>query len=170
MRCPKIPLDISGIKVAQVLIGRSTKAMERILVALDPGRTTIWAAIHALNLARRIGARTYILMVPRTPHAGEAENRVLAGAQEELEPLIEKARTEGVRVEIYITYGEYDQEVVKFIRENKIDLLIIGVPVSSKGSSPGRFFDNVEKIRQRVDCRIEVVNERGIKITEKRSE
>ncbi len=144
--------------------------MERVLVALEPGKTSIWTAVHGLNLARRIRARVFILMVSSEAAKDGVERRLGDDMKEEVESLIEEARSEGITVELYVAYGEYDEEVVKFIKDNKITLLVLGVPLSGKGGASSKFFDLVERIRRRVECRIEIVNEKGIKITKKRRE
>ena len=144
--------------------------MERILVALDPGKTSIWTVVHGLNLARRIRARVYILLVSAPRGAGSAEEFLRQDVKDEIEALVEEARSEHISVDLYVAFGPYDEEVVKFIKDNKITLLVLGVPLPDTGSSSGKFFDFIEKIRRRVDCRIEIVNEKGVKITSKRSE
>ena len=144
--------------------------MEKILVALDPGKTSIWAAIHGLNLARRIRAKVYVLVVSAPKGSVDVEGRLWQDVKEEIEALVEQARSEGISVDLYVAFGHYDEEVVKFIRDNKVTLLVLGVPLPGTGSFRSKFFDFVEKIRQRVDCKIEIVNEKGVKITGKRSE
>ncbi len=144
--------------------------MERILVALDPGKTTLWAAIHGINLARRIKAKVYVLVVASSDETTGQKAYLQKNIKQELEPIVEEARSEGVWVDFYVAYGEFENEVVKFIKENKISLLIVGVLVSGKKSISTKFLDMMEEIRRRVSCRIEMVNEKGIKITNKRSE
>ncbi len=138
--------------------------MEKILVALNSGKTTLWSVVHALNLAKRIRARVYILIIPGPISEEKETKKSVSMIQKELSPLIDGARLDGVLVDTYISYGKYDQEIIRFIRENSIDLLIIGIPSSQKVNYKSKFFDDVEKIRQRIDCRIEIVNERDIKI------
>ncbi len=143
--------------------------MERVLVALEPGKTSIWTVVHGLNLARRIRARVFILLVSETRVAEGVERRLREDLQEEIESLIEEARSEEIEVELYMAYGEYDDEVVRFIKDNKITLLVLGVPLSKRGGTTSKFLDLVERIRGRVECRIEIVNEKGIKMTKKGS-
>ncbi|MBW2023405.1 MAG: universal stress protein [Deltaproteobacteria bacterium] len=144
--------------------------MEKILVALDPEKTSVWTVVHGLNLARRIHAKLFILIVSGCTVSEGLEKPLPVRLKEEVESLIEEARSEGISVELYIASGAFDEEVVKFIRDNKVTLLVLGVPPSCKKGASTKFFDFVEKIRRRVDCRIEIVNEKGVKITSKRSE
>ena len=84
-----------------------------------------------------------------------------------LESLIEEGISEGIPVDYYITYGQYDNELVKFVKENKITMLVVGSP-TSQGGRLEDFDDLLEKIRHRIDCRIEVVHEKTVKTTKKR--
>ena len=143
--------------------------MERILVALDPGRTTLWAAVHGINLARRIKAKVYVLVVTSSAEPGGEEAYIQKTIKKELEPLIDEARSEGVWIDFYVAYGKFHEEVIRFIKENKITLLIVGVLVSGKKTISAKFSDMLEEIRRRVSCRIEMVNEKGMKISDKRS-
>ena len=145
--------------------------MEKILVGLDPGKTSLWAAVHALNLAKRIKARLYFLLVIDPAAKGSDESlirQVEASMKSKLESLIEEGISNGIPVNYYITYGQYDNELVKFVKENKITMLVMGSPTPQDGRLED--FDNLlEKIRHRIDCRIEVVHEKTVKTTKKRS-
>nr|HID57951.1 universal stress protein [Desulfobacterales bacterium] len=140
--------------------------MERILVGLDPGKTSLWAAIHALNLAKRIKAKVFILMVEGDMQREERtriEERIQSSVKADLEALIETERSEGIAVEYYVAHGPYDQELIRFIKKNKITLLVLGLPSWRKKGSSGKIMGLVEKIRRRVDCRIEVVHEKRLR-------
>lgn len=125
--------------------------MEKILAAMDPAKTHFSAGMHALNLARRIQASVLFLLI-HSP--GETE--VDAAVQKQLSALIEEARADGVTVEYYVTHGRFENELVSFVRENRITLLVIESPFE-KDDADGAFLD---KIRHRLQCRIEVVNEK----------
>jgi len=145
--------------------------MEKILVGLDPGKTSLWAAVHALNLAKRIKARLYFLLVIDPAAAKGFDESLIrqveASMKSKLESLIEEGISDGIPVDYYITYGQYDNELVKFVKENKITMLVMGSPTPQDGRLED--FDNLlEKIRHRIDCRIEVVHEKTVKTTKKR--
>ncbi len=133
--------------------------MERILVALEPGRTSIWTVVHGLNLARRIHARVFILVITPVPDAAAVEKRLRDDFKEETEALIEKARSEGVPVDLYMAFGMYDEEVIKFIKDHRITLLVVGNPLRGREARSG-FIDLVERIKRRVGCRIEIVDKK----------
>ena len=125
--------------------------MEKILAAMDPAKTHFSAGMHALNLARRIQASVLFLLV-HSP----GEKEVKPAVQKQLAALIEEARADGVMVEYYVTHGRFESELVSFTRENQITLLVIESPLE-RNDADGAFLD---KIRHRLNCRIEVVNEK----------
>jgi len=139
--------------------------MEKILVGLYPGKTSLWAAVHALNLSKRINARLYFLLVIDPAGKGSDESlmrQVEASMKSSLESLIEEGISDGIPVDYYITYGLYDNELVKFVKENKITMLVVGSPTPQDGRFED-FEDLLEKIRHRINCRIEVVHEKTLK-------
>ena len=136
--------------------------MERILVGMDPKRTSRWAGVYALNLAKRIQAKVSFLLVidPAAKRSKPAiSNEAETAVKESLESLIEEGLSEGILVDYYIAYGQYEDELVNFIKENQISILVVGSPADQKASA-GNFKSFLEKIRHRVDCRIEVVHEK----------
>ena len=144
--------------------------MEKILVGLDPGKTSLWAAIHALNLAKRIRAKVFFLLVidPAVKESKESLIRQInASMKEDLESLIEKGISDGIPVDYYIAYGQYESELVEFVKENRITMLVVGSPTPQDGYLEN-FDDLLQKIRHRIDCRIEVVHEKIVRKTEKR--
>ena len=144
--------------------------MEKILVGLDPGKTSLWAAIHALNLAKRIRAKVFFLLVidPAVKESKESLIRQInASMKEDLESLIEKGISDGIPVDYYIAYGQYESELVEFVKENRITMLVVGSPTPKDGFLEN-FDDLLQKIRHRIDCRIEVVHEKIVRKTEKR--
>ncbi|MGD2028769.1 MAG: universal stress protein [Desulfobacterales bacterium] len=139
--------------------------MERILVGLYPGRTSLWAAVHALNLSKRINARLYFLLVVDSADKESDQSlmrQLEASMKSSLALLIKKGISDGITVDCYITYGQYDNELVKFVKENKITMLVVGSPSPREGRFED-FEDLLEKIRHRIDCRIEVVHEKIVK-------
>ena len=144
--------------------------MEKILVGLHPGKTSLWAAVHALNLSKRINARIYFLLVIDPAAKGLDESlvrQVETSMKSNLESLIEEGISDGIPVDYYITYGQYDNELVKFVKENKITMLVLGAPAPQDGRFE-EFEDLLEKIRHRIDCRMEVVHEKTDKKQKRR--
>ena len=144
--------------------------MERILVGLDPERGSLWAGIHALNLAKRIKKAKVSFLLVLDPATDSQKQALLeerkASMMKNLGPLIEQGRAEGTAVDYFVSYGKLDNELVRFVKENRITMLVVGSPPDEKGSS-GHFTDLLEKVRHRIDCRIEVVHEKNLKSTVK---
>lgn len=136
--------------------------MEKILVAMGPAHPHVFAGIHALNLAKRINAKVLFLMVfapPSGSSATSAEQKDAAAVKKSAQALIEQARSEGLNVDYYLTYGDYESQLVSFVHENKVSLLIVECPVG-QGDSAEAARDLLDKLRHRINCRIEVVNEK----------
>jgi len=144
--------------------------MERILVGLDTAEGSLWSGIYALNLAKRIDAKVSFLLVidPDVDKRKKAlQEQWKAYTTKNLGALIEQGRAEGIAVDYFVAYGKFDIEIVKFIKENRITMLVVGLPADQKGSS-GHFDELLEKVRHRIDCRIEVVHEKNLKPALKR--
>ena len=136
--------------------------METILAAMAPIETHFHAGVHALNLARRIHARVLLLLIcPLSSRRsnGTMENEVDASVKRRLSSLIEEARSEGITVEYYLAYGPFERELVSFIQENKITLLVVESQSSRDSKDEPEGF--LDRIRHRIGCRIEVVNEKS---------
>jgi nucleotide-binding universal stress UspA family protein len=144
--------------------------MERILVGLEPAEGSLWSGIHALNLAKRIDAKVSFLLVidPDLDKPKQAlQEQWKTHMMKSLGALIEEGRSEGITVDYFVAYGKFDVEIVKFIKENRITMLVVGMPADQKGSS-GSFAELLEKVRHRIDCRIEIVHEKNLKPTVRR--
>lgn len=138
--------------------------MEKILVAMDPARTKFYAGIHALNLVKRINAKVLFLLVfppPTKDIKPSFKKEIAVSVKRRLESLIEEARSDGIAVDYYMVYGDYENEIVNFIQENRITILVIEPP-GEQGHLSEAFKYFLEKIRHRIDCRIEVVNEKPV--------
>ena len=146
--------------------------MERILVGMAAEDDSLWAGIHALNLARRINAKVSFLLVidPETDTGTQAVNEERkASMMKRLGTLIEQGRSEGIAVDYFIAHGKFDKELVQFIKDNKTTMLVVGLPLDPDVSS-GNPREFIEKLRHRIHCRIEVVQEKTPKPSpEKRS-
>ena len=129
--------------------------MENILVAVGPQHPNTWAALHAVALARRMKARVNFLLVLAPGEEGDAG--VQAPYRQELEEFIRQLRSEGLMVDYYISQGDYEEELVRFVEEHGVSLLVMDSPGKGRGESVSL----VEKIRHRVNCRIEVVHGAG---------
>jgi nucleotide-binding universal stress UspA family protein len=135
--------------------------MVKILAAMDPAATHFNAGVHALNLAKRIKAKVMFLLVyppSAKPNARSPENPAEASVKQHLAALIEEARSDGITVEYYVAYGQFENELVSFVHEKKITLLVVESPPEKDSIDGAKGM--LEKIRHRIDCLIEVVNEK----------
>ncbi|MBW2108311.1 MAG: universal stress protein [Deltaproteobacteria bacterium] len=146
--------------------------MERILVGMNPASASFWAGLHALSLAKRIDARVCFLYVvdPRSEdHVQHTYQDIRSDAKKTVERFVEKARAEGIAVDYYVSEGDYESELIRFIQEKRITMLVLGAP-GGHAVAPARFTSFLDRIRHRVDCRIEVVHEKSFTGNKKRKE
>jgi nucleotide-binding universal stress UspA family protein len=136
--------------------------MKRILVALETGESQLWPAVHAINLAKRMGGRVTVLRILPIDRSGEnlsQQHRSQGPFQERLDTFIEQERSQGVSVEYHIANGNYEDELVNFIREAKVDILVLAAPHLLRRGRRQRE-SSISSIRHRVNCRIELVYEK----------
>jgi nucleotide-binding universal stress UspA family protein len=143
--------------------------MEKILAAMDPVQPHLFAGIHALNLAKRINAKVlFLLILPDKQNQSEeqVDYKKEALLKKKVEALLEEARSDGIAVDYYLAYGNYESELVSFVHENKVTLLVVESPVGGGqprvgGGQPREAFGEfLNKLRHRINCRIEVVNQK----------
>jgi len=135
--------------------------MERILVSMNC-RNGSWGALsRAVSLARRIDAKLYALLVlpPCAEGAGAEERSASCGIRERLELLIEIAKSEGSRIDYFISEGDYEEEVIRFVQQNRVTLVIVENPDEESPNSE-RDLAQIRKIQHRISCRVELVSPR----------
>jgi nucleotide-binding universal stress UspA family protein len=135
--------------------------MERILVSMSV-RNGAWEAwSRAISLAKRIDARIYALLVlcPSSSVGGGLQEKEPSSIKRRLELLIELAKSEGVRIDYFISEGEYEEEVIQFVDHNKITLLVAEV-TEGENRHTDRGFTPIRKILHRIKCRVELVSPR----------
>ncbi len=143
--------------------------MERILVSMN-SQCGAWGAwSRAISLARRIDAKLYALLVlpPSMKASGGIEEHTTAkGVRERLELLIELAKSEGNRIDYFISEGNYEEEVIRFVQQNRITLLVAEPPEEESRHSE-RELAPIRKIQHRIACRVELVSPRKTQIFNK---
>lgn len=115
------------------------------------------AVYRAIHLAERIKAGVHILSVSDQSALTDPDE----AAKKYLELLIETARADGITINYYITKGIFEDEVIWFVRENKITLLVLGIP-DGVSESAKAFRKSLGKIRQNVNCTIELVRRKEL--------
>ncbi|MBU2550058.1 MAG: hypothetical protein KKB20_16740 [Proteobacteria bacterium] len=136
--------------------------MERILVVMKPANTNFLAGIHALNLAKRISAKVFFLLIfpyPPRQSGPHTEGQDEATLKRGVEGLIDEARSDGITVDYYTAYGNYESELVGFVQEKKVTLLVVENE-PGQGNHAQRSKELLDKLHHRINCRIEVVNEK----------
>lgn len=135
--------------------------MERILVSMNCWQGSWGALSRAVSLARRIEAKLYALLVlpPSAKGAGIQEHNDSCRTRERLELLIEIAKSEGSQIEYFISEGNYEEEVIRFVQQNRITLVIAESP-DEEDPHAERDLTQIRKIQHRIACRVEVVSPR----------
>jgi K+-sensing histidine kinase KdpD len=138
--------------------------MNRILVAVETGHPSVSAAVYALNLAQRIQAQISFLLIDHPGDeidASEGEPNDEFTLQKQLLSLIsDSSRGDGVKVNFYVGNGPYESELVNFVQQNKISLLIVGFPAPGQQERAGRFLERLMNIKQKINCRIMIASEK----------
>ena len=145
--------------------------MERILVSMNC-RSGSWGAwSRAISLAGRIAAKLFALLVlpPSVKGAGIEEHNAPCWTRERLELLIETAKSEGARVDYFISEGDYEEEVIRFVEQNRITLVIAEHPDLDDPHSE-RDMAQIRKIQHRIACRVELVSPRKTRNLQHRRE
>lgn len=136
--------------------------MERILVSMDARRGSWEAWSRAVSLAKRIDARLYTLLVlPQAEQrpTGGADRGAASDVRKRLELLLQKAELDGIHVDYFVSEGTYEEEIIHFVEQNKITLIVAEHPDGSL-KHPDRENSDIRKIRHRVNCRMEFVTPR----------
>ncbi len=136
--------------------------MERILVSMDC-RSGGWEALaRAVSLSARIEAKVYALLVTPSPTVVESGAEAICGAVlERLEKLVQTARASGVPIECFVTEGDYEEEVNRFVDCNRITLVIVERP-DEKDPLAERKLGQIRSIQHRISCRVELVSPRKL--------
>jgi nucleotide-binding universal stress UspA family protein len=152
--------------------------MVKILVGIDAKMTGLWSVVYALNLAKRMDIKIAILLVSDTPSSAElkgASPSLSPSAKQErseedetsikrrLEKLITDGRSEGISIDYYLAYGSYKEEIIKFIKEKGITLLVVDSPSVDRKEASEKLPELLCEIKLRTHCRIEVVHQKDVK-------
>ena len=133
--------------------------MKKILVAID-GKHAAWEALsHACSLATRIDVQLNVLLVnpPGGRRLSTAEMEAKDQIRKKIELLIEAAKAEGIKLNYYVTEGTYEDEVISFINNNKITLLVYETLEGDTRPANKELTSSLRTLRHRISCTIEVV-------------
>ena len=144
--------------------------IKKIMVYIDGTEGSITAAQYALYLSKFTGARLTAFYVINTKALDELlkvriflkeeqveyERDLEEDARRYLNHVHELARSKGIEVETRSAMGNPNQEIVKLIREEEFDLLVIG-ELSRIRSRRDEFFDETERAMRAVPCSVLIV-------------
>jgi len=142
------------------------------MVYLNGTEESIIAAQYALVLAASTGASLKVLYVVNTKALNdlvtariflkeeqrEYEHDLQADAERYLNHVKDMARTKGVPIETESAVGNVHQEIVNRVRDDHIDLLIIG-ELSHIRSRRDEFYDEAERAMRAVPCSVFIVKD-----------
>lgn len=130
--------------------------MKQLLVSMN-GRKVPWEALsRAIALAKRLEARVHVLVVAPRESALEVLDPT---SRNTLEQRVRAAGEDGVRVDSFFAEGNYEEEVVSFVKHNKINLLITEHDHNDARGAE-RESASLQTIRHRVSCPVEIVTPR----------
>ena len=112
------------------------KDVKRILVVSRSTKSCQKAVHIGVSLARKYGAKLFVIHVMHNPFSLEGWNLAIPSLQMEYERLqqtfrddinhiIEAEKTQGLAVKTVMKEGEPSVEIIKMVKKEKIDLLIM---------------------------------------------
>ncbi len=146
--------------------------ISRILVYIDGTEQSITAAQFAVVLSKFTGAEIHAIYVINTraledlvrahiflkEEQSEYERDLREDAQRYLRHVEKLAEEKGVNIITHSFEGSGHQEIIKFVKENDIDLLVVG-EISSIRSRRDEFYDETERAVRSVSCSVLIVKD-----------
>ena len=133
--------------------------MDNVLIAIDSSESSFWLAFYALGLTRRVKANVSILMVvdqQLMEQSGE-DDEWIGLPERRLESLIAEESSDRARIPYYVAHGSLEEEILHFVQENSVTILVIAKPSGKDPKRTRRFLEMLERISKRTSCHIEVV-------------
>ncbi len=148
------------------------RPIRRIMVYIDGTEQSITAAQYAICLAAFSGAELLVQYVVNTRAVEELlkariflkdeqveyERDMEADAQRYLDYVHELAARKGISISRKHSKGNVHKEIVDAVRENEVDLLVIG-ELSRTGSRRDEFYDESERAMRAVPCSVLIVKD-----------
>lgn len=101
-----------------------------ILVPYDDSPTAERAAKHAIELAENFDGRLHGLYVmespPEAPQSEADEHSTAQNGEQALENLAAQTEDKSINLETHITEGDPASEIVDFVENTEIDLIVLG--------------------------------------------
>jgi len=142
-------------------------AYKNILYCTDFSEDAEIALHHAVDLARRHGARLHILHCPHSTlrymptetDEGAEPGDVTYASPELLAKLTEDlksrygAKVEGIDVQWVVLAGTPFVEILRYVRENDVDLVVMGMEGASLNEDT-HYGSTVEQVAKRCPCHV----------------
>jgi nucleotide-binding universal stress UspA family protein len=146
--------------------------IKKILVYVDGTEGSITAAQYAVVLSRATGAELTALYVVNTRALDDLlKARIFVKAEEEeykrdlqadanryLNHVRSLARKKGLNIEAVSVSGSINQEIKRHVKENDIDLMIMG-ELSHVRSRRDEFYNEAERAMRSVSCSVLIVKD-----------
>ena len=146
--------------------------IKKILVYVDGTEGSITAAQYAVVLSRATGAQLTALYVINTRALDDLlKARIFVKAEEEeykrdlqadanryLNHVRSLARKKGLVIEAVSVSGSINQEIKRHVKENDIDLMIMG-ELSHVRSRRDEFYNEAERAMRSVSCSVLIVKD-----------
>jgi nucleotide-binding universal stress UspA family protein len=146
--------------------------IKKILVYVDGTEGSITAAQYAVVLSRATGAELTALYVINTRALDDLlKARIFVKAEEEeykrdlqadanryLNHVRSLARKKGLNIEAVSVSGSINQEIKRHVKENDIDLMIMG-ELSHVRSRRDEFYNEAERAMRSVSCSVLIVKD-----------
>lgn len=146
--------------------------VQRILVVSRDTQYCNKAIHYGVSLARKYGVELYVIHVLHDPFSIEGWNlpvpslekeykKLLVDTRKELAAMINSEREKGIKVKQAVKEGEPVKEILKMVRDEKIDLIIM--PAHEEGRLEHFLFGRSnEEVVRKMPCSILLVkNEPG---------
>ena len=111
-------------------------AIEKVLFATDLSRPSESAAVYALSFARdRQGKVTLLHILPETPRRHSDIARLRAFALDELGKMVPRDSSRLQEPTLAVKSGSPADTIIEYARQNRPDLLVLGLPRDKKFST-----------------------------------
>ena len=126
---------------------------------MEAHRVTREALSRAFSLAERTGTGVSVLLV--YPDQAQAHHLIKDEhpVREKLDLIIRNLKSKNISPSIYMAEGPYEEEVIRFVEEYGITHPIVEF-VEENPKVDARTSKSINRIRHRVQCRMEVVQKK----------
>jgi len=129
--------------------------MEKILLPIWEGIEDIWIIVHTMQLTKRVGGKLFILEVRGSTRYQSEEKKGNGNILFRIRSMDPKQRE--VSWEYFQVKGDFFTEIIKFIKKEGIDTVVLELPQKGSRQSPDSILDLVNRLKSQYNCKIELV-------------